>query len=294
MRERAHRAGVAALLGRPNAGKSTLLNRLLGEKLAIVTAKPQTTRSRILGILTLENAQVLLLDTPGLHAAGKTLNLALNAMAEEAAADCDVAVLLVDPSEGWGPDHAELLERLRVRGTPVLAVATQCDREACASAPWPPAGAGGADAVLRVSARSGEGLGRLRAEIVKHLPESPPLYPEDDLSDRSLRFLAAELVREAAFNELGQEIPYSLAVEVIEFDESRDDLVRIRATLWVERDSQKRIAVGRGGEVIKRIGTGARVEIEKLVGTRVFLDLRVKVDPKWSRRPKRMRALGYS
>jgi GTP-binding protein Era len=289
-----YRTGVVAILGRTNAGKSTLLNRLLGEKLAIVTAKPQTTRSRILGILGLENAQVLLVDTPGLHRGAKRLNVAMRAVIDEAAEDCDVALLLVDPVEGWGEDHAELLERLAGRGAPVVVAATKCDLPRTREAPWPPDGAAAAQVQLRVSARTGEGVEALLEALVRHLPEAPPLYPEDQLSDRPLRFLAAELVREAAFEELSQELPYALAVEVLEFKEDRPDLVRIRANLLVERASQKQIAIGAGGRLIKRIGIRARREIEKLVGTQVHLELWVKVEPKWARSPKRLKSLGYS
>jgi GTP-binding protein Era len=274
----AHRAGVVALLGRPNAGKSTLLNRILGEKLAIVTSKPQTTRSRILGIHHLPDAQILFVDTPGLHAGGKLLNTALNEQVREAADDCDVALLLLDPRGGFGDDHRALLARLAERGTPVVAAATRADLGA------PPAGWLPADAptVLPVSARTGEGVDGLVAALVEWLPESPPLYPPDALSDRPLRWLVGEEVREAAFEVLAQELPYALAVEVVEFDESRPDLVRIRADLIVERESQKAIAIGRGGETVKAIGVRARPAIEARVGTRVHLELRVKVEPRAS------------
>jgi GTP-binding protein Era len=284
----AHRAGAVAILGRPNAGKSTLLNRLLGEKLAIVSAKPQTTRSRILGILSRPEAQLLLFDTPGMHEAPQALNVALNALVAAAAKDCDVALLLVDPQGGWGDDHADLLKKLTDRGCPVVTAATKIDLDSRRSA-WPET----APEALRISARTGEGVDALIAALVEELPESPPLYPEDQLSDRPLRFLAAELVREAAFDELAQELPYALAVEVVAFDEKRDDLVRIRADLIVERDSQKQIVIGRGGRVIKKIGVRARREIEQLVGCQVHLDLWVKREPKWAKRPRRLRSLGY-
>lgn len=291
MADAAHRAGVVAILGRPNAGKSTLLNRILGEKLAIVTAKPQTTRSRILGIHTREDAQILFLDTPGLHASEKPLNRALNEQVAEAAADCDVALLLVDPATGFGADHERLLADLAARGAPVLVVGTKADRPASARAEWPPPGV--ADA-LRVSARSGEGLPALIEAVVARLPESPPLYPGDEISDRPLRFLAAELVREAATEILAQELPYTLAVETLEFDESDAQIVRIRANLIVERQSQKQIVIGRGGEVVKKIGIRARRQIEGLVGRQVHLALWVKVEPKWTKKRHRIRALGYT
>lgn len=288
-----HRAGVVALLGRPNAGKSTLLNRLLGEKLAIVTAKPQTTRSRLLGILNRPDAQLLLVDTPGFLAGERPLESAMRAVAEEAARDCDVALLLVDAVRGWEPLHAEWLARLAAQGTPVLLVATRCDRPGAARAAWPPPGAEAATAALRTSARSGDGLEDLVSRVVALLPESPAFYPDEELTDRPLRFLAAEAVREAAFEGLGQELPYRIAVEVTDFDESDPKLARIRATILVERDSQKKIVIGAGGERIKAIGIQARREIERLLDRQVHLALWVKVEPGWARKPKRLKSLGY-
>ena len=281
-----------ALLGRPNAGKSTLLNRLLGEKLAIVTPKPQTTRSRILGILTRGDAQLLLLDTPGFHESPKALNRALNEVVEEALEDCDVAVLIVDPAAGWDEAHADLRARLEKRGVPWILVGTRADLPAAGAVAWPPEGAGDAPA-FRVSGRTGEGVEALLDAVVARLPESPHFCPDDELTDRPLRFLAAELVREVAFEELAQEVPYSLAVEVEEFDESRPDGVRIRANLIVERSSQKPILLGRGGARIKTIGSEARRRIGTLLGRTVHLALWVKVEPRWSRRPKRLKSLGY-
>lgn len=288
-----HRSGVVALLGRPNAGKSTLLNRLLGEKLAAVTHKPQTTRTQLLGVLTRPHAQLLLLDTPGLHDGMKLLDVAMREAAERAAKDCHVAVLLVDPARGFEELHARWMAELAVRHVPVLLVATQIDRPDVARLPWPPAGAAPASAALRVSARTGEGIDELLAEIESRLPEGPPHFPPDQLTDRPLRFLAAELVREAAFLELEQELPYRLAVDVLEYDEADPALTRIRANLLIERESQKPIAIGRGGEKVRAIGTRARREIEQLVGHQVHLDLRVKVDPTWAKRPNRLKSLGY-
>jgi len=294
MAEAAHRSGLVAILGRPNAGKSTLLNHLIGQKLAIVTAKPQTTRSRILGILTREGAQLLLLDTPGMHVGSRALNTALTDQVDEAAADCDLALLLVDPRDGWGDDHIAMRARLHARGTPVVAAATKIDLPAAGAAAWPPAGAEPADAWMRISAQTGEGVPELLEALTGRLPEAPRLYPEDQLSDRPLRFLVAEQVREAAFEELSQELPYALAAEVIEFDESDPALARIRANLVVEHASQKKIVVGAGGAMVKRIGIRARQEIEPLLERHVYLALWVKVEPKWQKRPKRLAALGYS
>ena len=285
-----HRAGVVAILGRPNAGKSSLLNAILGEKLAIVCDKPQTTRSRILGIKNRPGAQLLFVDTPGLHASERALNAILNKQAQQAGDDCDVALVLFDLLAGFGDDHAALLAHLRERATPVVVAGTKLDRAGARSAAFPPPGA---EPALRVSAHSGDGVEELLDALCERLPESPPLYPEDDLSDRPLRFLAAELVREAATDALEQELPYALAVEIEEFDESRSDLVRIRANLIVERASQKKIAIGEGGRRIKQIGIRARREIEKLVEAQVHLELWVKVEPRWTKRPARIKALGY-
>ena len=288
MTEPVHRAGVVALFGRPNAGKSTLLNALLGERLAIVTHKPQTTRSRILGILTLEEraAQVLLLDTPGFHGGQKTLNLALNEIVDDVAGDCDAALLLVDPASGWDEEHAALRERLVARGAPVCVVSTKADRP-LAKAPR------ALPAELTLSARTGQGLDALLDWMIERLPESPAFYGPEELTDRSLRFLVAELIREAVFEELAEELPYCTAVEILEFDERRDDLVRIRANLLVERNSQQGMVVGKGGAMIKRIGSRGREGIERLLDRQAFLDLRVKVEPRWSRKPQRLKALGY-
>jgi GTP-binding protein Era len=287
--ERAHRAGIVALLGKPNAGKSTLLNRLLGWKLAIVTDKPQTTRSRILGILTRDDAQYAFFDTPGFHSGTRALNVALNEIVYEVAAGCDIALLLVDLLRGWDDEHAALLAQLTQAGTEVIVVGTKGDRADRARPEWPES----APEPWIVSAKTGTGVEGLLERVRSSLPESPSLYPEDELSDRPMRFLGAELVREAAFDSLSQELPYEVAVEVVEWDEKRPDLVLVRANLLVERASQKQIVIGRGGKVIKRIGVRARREIEKLVGKKVHLDLWVKVEPKWSKKPKRLRSLGY-
>ena len=293
MSESAHRAGFVAILGAPNAGKSTLLNHLLGEKLAIVTAKPQTTRSRILGILSRPDAQLMLVDTPGLHESTKPLNAALNDAVEEALGSCDVALLLVDRRAGWGPTQEHLLAALLRAHKPVLVVGTRADLPRKPGVEWPPRAAAAAEAVMDVSGVTGKGVVELLEQVIQRLPESPPLYPEDELTDRPLRFLVAEQVRESAMECLGQELPYQLAVEVTAFDESRPDLTVIRANILIARNSQKRIVVGKGGEMIRGIGTRARPAIERLVGKKVHLALFVKVDPKWLKSPKRIEALGY-
>ena len=231
----AHRAGVAALLGPPNAGKSTLMNRLLGQKLAITSGKPQTTRSRILGIQNVPGAQILWTDTPGRHEGTRPLNHALNDAVEEVARDCDVGLLLVDPGEGWLTVHAELLAILSERGVPVVGVVTKSDRMRGSWA-WPAEVRAALAETVSVSAKTGRGIDALLAAVAGRLPLSPPLYPEEILTDRPVRWLVAELIREAAFEALQQELPYAVAVEVVRFDESRDDRIHIDANLLVVRD----------------------------------------------------------
>jgi len=285
---RTHRSGLVALVGRPNAGKSTLLNHWLGEHLAIVTPRPQTTRCRMLGVLSRPGAQVLLLDTPGLVPGRKgLLDERMRKAVADAIADCDVALLLLDPARGWGPAEAEL--QSLVADTPTWLVGTKADLHAEVS--WPPPLWDGPS--LRISARTGEGCDELLERVVACLPEGPPFYPEDQLTDRPLRFLAAELVREAAFHVLAEEVPYGVAVEVEAFDESRPDLARIRANLLVGREAHKPIAVGAGGRAVREIGSRARASLEELLDRRVHLELRVKVDRVWSRRAKRLKSLGY-
>ncbi len=278
-----HRSGVVALLGLPNAGKSTLLNRWIGERLAIVTRRPQTTRSRLMGILTRSDAQALLLDTPGLVGTARhALDESMRSAVAETARDCDLAVLLVDLGRGWEPAHDEILERVGEK--PVFRVGTKCDRRA---------DRGDERIERRISAQTGEGCGELLDDVLARLPEGPPYFPQDELTDKPLRFLVAELVREAAFDCLGEEVPYGVAVEIESFDESREDLVRIRARLIVDRESHKGIVIGAGGRKIKQIGSRARHRIERLLGQRVHLELWVKPEPGWAKKPRRLKALGY-
>lgn len=287
------RSGVVALLGLPNAGKSTLLNRLVGLKLAAVTAKPQTTRSRILGIVNHDDAQLLLVDTPGIHSSARVLNQQMNAVAQSVLEDCDLAVLLVDASAGWGSEPAAILENLSARHVSVLLVATKTDLTRATEAPWPADAAARAVATCRISAKTGEGIEVLLDLIAAHLPTAPHLYGEEEVTDRPLRFLAAEAVREAAFECLEQELPYELGVEIVSFDEKREDLTKIRADLIVQRESQKRIVIGSGGQQIKQIGVRARQEIEALLDKKVHLELWVKVEPGWHKKKKRIESLGY-
>jgi GTP-binding protein Era len=287
------RSGFVALLGPPNAGKSSLLNTILGQRLAIVSAKPQTTRSRILGILPREGAQILFLDTPGQHKSPKKLNEALNAVVSQVSRDCEVALLLVDRAVGWTEVHEEMAGALRSMSRETIVVGTKSDLRRAKDKVWPIEGAPGDWPSFAVSAKTQEGIEPLLEAIVELLPISPPMYGEDELTDRPMRWLCAEMVREALFELLDQELPYSMAVEVLSYDESRPKAIRIGANLLVERDSQKRIVVGKGGSMIKKIGIRARKAIEEWVGRQVHLELFVKVDPNWLKNDRRIEELGY-
>jgi len=287
------KAGFVALLGPPNAGKSSLLNALLGMRLAIVSAKPQTTRSRILGILPREGAQILFLDTPGRHRSEKKLNEALNEVVDEVARDSEVALLLVDRATGWSEIHDEIATALQKLGRPTIVVGTKEDLGRAKDAPWPIPEAPTDWPQLSVSAKSESGLDPLLDAIVEALPESPPLYGEEELTDRPMRWLCGEMIREALFELLDQELPYSMAVDVLRYDESGRKALKIGANLLVERESQKRIVVGKGGAMIKKIGIRSRRAIEEWVGRQVHLELFVKVDPGWLKNERRIKALGY-
>jgi GTP-binding protein Era len=325
------RSGFAALIGRPNVGKSTLLNALAGEKLAIVSPKPQTTRTRILGVVTRPEGQLAFVDTPGVHQAKGALNSFMVDVALTAASECDVVLFLVE-AEGLeegkapeiGPGNRFVMERLKALNKPTFLIVTKIDlvkkhlllplidlyRKHFSFAE-----------VLPVSARAGDGLGLLFDRVLAAMPEGPNLFPDDTLTDQAERALVAEYVREQVLRHCRQEIPYSTAVVVELFDESDrftpppprappkgkknkpppprkgpklEGLVRIHANIYVERDSQKAIIIGKRGQMLKTIGTDARQSIQRLLGTNVFLSLQVKVEERWSERLDALRRLGYS
>ncbi len=290
------KCGYIALIGYPNVGKSTLLNRVLGEKLAITSPKPQTTRYRLLGIVNRPGAQMLFLDTPGVLEPKGLLNQALVQAALSALEDADLVVWLVEPRIPESRDRV-LLPHLQRLARPLIIGLNKVDsvakprllpliaayHELFPQAP-----------IIPVSGLTGDGLEGLLAEIVRLLPTALPLYPEDQETEASERFLAAELIRERVFHHTGEEVPYAVAVKVEEFDESRrPEIVRIQAVIYVERRSQKGIIIGKEGRLLKVIGQEAREEIEALVGCRVYLDLWVKVWKNWRRDPKALRLLGY-
>lgn len=279
-----HRCGVVALLGRPNSGKSTLLNALVGEKVAITSHRAQTTRGRQLAVLTRPGFQILFRDTPGVHRGQARFNLAMTDAALAAAEDADLRLLLLDARAEW--DTPE--ERLSELAPPLLLLRTKSDLGEAT----PLHHADRFAACLSLSAQTGEGLEPLLERIVPFLPEGPALYPDDYLTDAPLRFLAAEQIREVVFEQYEDEIPYGVAVEVEEYKEGEGEL-RVRANLLVERDSQKGIVVGQGGRMLKAVGIEARRRLGERLGVEVHLNLWVKLDKNWTKRPRRARQLGY-
>ena len=283
------RAGIVTVAGKPNAGKSTLLNRIVGQKLAIVSPKPQSTRDRVVGIHTVGDVQMVIHDTPGLLNPKYALQRAMRGAALEALRDADVIVYLVDVSDG-APDPLHVAAGLNSEPrAPVILALNKTDRlkrtERDALAERFP------DAHF-ISATSGEGVDALVAAAGKGLPESPFLYPADEISSQQTRFFVAELIRESALEQLSDELPYSIACEIEEFREDRKP-VYIRAVLHVERDSQKRILIGTKGQQIKSIGQTARKKIESLIGENVYLDLWAKVLPNWRKNVNSLARFGY-
>jgi len=294
------RTGYVAIVGRPNVGKSTLINRLVGHDLCVVSARPQTTWHRILGIKNLPGAQVLFLDTPGIHKSDALFNQQLMRAAERALADADVIAWLIDATEADHPDDALILDTIRkqTRRVPVLLVPNKVDRVAKPLllpliARWQSVHQFAE--IVPISAATGANVDRLEGLLARLLPVGQPLYPPEDLSDRSERFFIAETVRGQVFALLRQELPYAVAVEVEAVNARQGtDLTDVEATIYVEKASQKGIVIGAGGAMLKRIGAAARPAVEGLLGTRVFLKLHVKVDEAWRKDPKALRRFGYS
>ena len=292
------KSGLVALVGRPNVGKSTLLNALLGRKLAIVSDKPQTTRSAVRGVLHRPEGQAVLVDTPGLHKPRTLLGQRLNDLVRGTLSVVDLVLQLVDAAAGVGAGDRFLAAELARVDTPKLCVVNKIDaasRAKTAAALQAAAALAGFAEIVPVSARTGEQLDLLVELVLRHLPEGRPLYPEGHTSDEPEQHLVAELIREKALAVVRDELPHSVAVLVEEMgpDPEREDLLVIRAFLFVERASQKPIVLGRGGLVLRDIGTRARAELEALFGTQVYLDLRVKVAKEWQRDPRQLSRLGF-
>jgi GTP-binding protein Era len=282
------RAGIVTVAGKPNVGKSTLLNRIVGQKLSITSPKPQSTRDRVVGIHTTGDAQMVILDTPGLLNPKYPLQEAMRSAAVRALEDADVVVYLADATEGTPAPLAEAAGLKSPLRAPVILALNKSDALATARRQEL---ASDENAML-ISALTGDGIPELMARVGTQLPESPFLYPDDEISTQPVRFFVAELVREAVLEQLHDEVPYSVAVQVEEFREDRSPLY-IRAVIYVERDSQKAIIIGSQGGQIKKLGESARKKIEVFVGQKVYLDLWVKVLANWRKNPGSLSRFGY-
>ena len=291
----AFRSGFVALLGRPNTGKSTFVNRLVGRKVAIVTSRPQTTRNRILGIINRSQAQVVLIDTPGIHRASTILGRQMMAEVAQALQGIDQLALMIDASGGLTAGDRLSFEHARQFRGPVFLLLNKIDRivktallpllETCAREL-------AFTEMIPVSALTGDGAELALDRFIAHLPEGAPYFPTDQITDQPERFLAAEIIREKAMTSTRQEVPQAVAVRVEAFEEVRK-LVRIRARIAIEREGQKGILIGRGGERLKAIGIAARQELEEILGVKIFLELRVKVERDWRQDPRRVRELDW-
>ena len=292
-----HRAGHVALVGRPNVGKSTLLNRLLGQKLAITSHKPQTTRHSILGISTLKDGQIVYIDTPGIHQRGdKAMNRYLNRTATSVLAGVDLVIMLVD-ADHWTDEDEMVLQRVRDSKLPAMLVINKIDtlkqREELLPLLATLTEKTGIETVVPVSARTGDNCDHLEETILLALPEGENFYPEDQITDRPERFFAAELIREQITRRYHKELPYSTTVEIEEYD-VQPRIYRIGAIIWVERQNQKAILVGKGGQALKETAIEARKQLEEFFQTKVYLRLWVKVKKSWSADQASLTRLGYS
>ena len=295
-----HRCGSVAVIGRPNVGKSTLTNALVGAKVSIVSNRPQTTRHRLLGIATVEGGQLLLVDTPGLHRGegrfkASAMSRVMNRAARGAVEDVDAALMVVEAGR-WDEEDTLVFNVLRDGGIPVVLAVNKVDRlkDKSALLPFLAQVSAGRDfaAIHPVSALKRKGLEALVADLLKLVPEAPPVYAEDEITDRSQRFLAGELVREQLMRQLGDELPYATTVEIERFAED-GELLRIGAVVWVEREGQKPIVIGKGGARLREIGSKARQHMERLFGRKVFLETWVRVREGWSDDEAALKAFGY-
>jgi GTP-binding protein Era len=290
------RSGYVALIGRPNAGKSTLLNRLVGEKIAAVSNKPQTTRYQIQGVISKPEGQIVLVDTPGVHQPGYLLNRRMMAAVHDALEGVDLVVLMRDASVSTGNGDRFVLDLVRQSGKPALLVLNKTDKVQDKSQLLPLLEWYGQEydwrAFVPLSARRGENVDALVAEIIKHLPEGEPVFAEDEFTDQSVRAMVAEIVREKILRTTGEEIPYVTAVVTEKFDQEREDFAHIYCAIFVERASQKKIIIGKGAERLKEIGTAARHDIERLVGHKVYLELFVRVQENWRNSERALDEIG--
>jgi GTP-binding protein Era len=290
------RSGFAALVGRPNVGKSTLLNALVGEKLSIVTPRPQTTRHRIIGIVNLPEAQIAFVDTPGLHR-GETrgLNKAMNRAAAGALDDSDLCVFMVEALR-WSEADGFVLDRIKQSGRPAMAVVNKVDGVYPKERLLPYIGELGTRhdfvEVVPISALKSDNLEALKKAIARHLPQAPAMFPPEEKTDKGQHFRIAETIREKLTLELNQEVPYGIAVEVERIADGEDGQIDVDATIWVDREGQKPIVIGPKGERLKRVGRSARMELNKLLGQRFHLTLWVKVRENWADNARSLKQLG--
>lgn len=291
------KSGFVAIVGRPNVGKSTLLNHLVGQKISITSRRPQTTRHRIHGIRTTDEGQAVFVDTPGIHASEKrAMNRYLNKTAGAALGGVDLVVWLIDRA-AWLPEDELVLQRIRTAGVPVILAINKIDRieDKDQLLPFLQEAAERLDfaAMIPLSALKGSNLEVLDRAIMNLLPEGQPVFPEDQVTDRSMRFMAAEIIREKLLRSLGQEVPHAITVEIEQFKHD-GELTRISALIWVEREGQKAIVIGTKGEVLKKVGERARLDLERMLERKVFLQLWVKVKEGWSDDERALRSLGYA
>lgn len=292
-----HRFGFVTVAGPPNAGKSTLINRLVGQKISITSRRPQTTRHRILGIKTLSKAQIVFVDTPGLHHdEKKRLNRMINRTAINSLSEVDLIVFMID-HRGWSPSTVKSFQKIKQRDAPVVLVINKIDtlKDKSRLLPLIKESSEIYDFVeiVPLSAKKLENKDEFLNTLISHLPEGPPGFPADQISDRSERFIASELVREQTFQTLGEELPYESAVEVTRFDQEDPDYWKIDMTIWVDKPSQKSIVIGKQGVRLKTIGTRARMEMEKSFGVRIYLNLWVKHRKGWADNAAMVKSLGY-
>ncbi len=296
MKKTRHRSGFVAILGRPNAGKSTLLNALMGTKLAIVASKPQTTRTAIQGVLTLPEAQIVFIDTPGIHKSTTPLNKLMMDTVRAAADAPDVVLFVIDSLARFSEEDAQAVDLAKKAGAPAIAVLNKVDwleeKPKLLALIERYRALHDFAAYIPISARAGQGLDELRKEIVERLPEGPAQYPADYLTDQPERFLAAEVIREKVLHHTQQEVPHAVAV-MIESWEDTPKMLRIAATIYVERPGQKAILIGAGGAALKKIGTLARQELERSLGRKIFLQTLVKVRAGWRQDPGFLTAVDW-
>jgi GTP-binding protein Era len=297
MTETPHRAGFVAIVGRPNVGKSTLLNALLERKLSIVSPKPQTTRHRILGLLNRPGFQIALVDTPGLHLGGKRmLNTVMNRTAASSLADADLVAFVVEALRFTAEDE-KVLQRIKGAGRPALLVVNKVDRAQPRERLLPFIAALNEMhpfiEVVPMSALKHDNISALPLALAKHLPESPPMFPPEQVTDRSEKFQTTEIIREKLTMRLQQELPYGITVEIERMDETEDGRLEIGAVIWVEREGQKAIVIGEGGKLLKEVGRSARYDLNHLFGRRTHLELWVKVKDNWADSANALRSFGY-